>query len=48
MMKVVEGGMNSDFNGGLVLALATNSVAYLGHTSVASLDALRKPTRYMR
>ena len=38
-MQVVEGGMNSDFNGGLVLALATNSAAYLGHTSVASLDA---------
>jgi hypothetical protein len=38
-MQVVEGGMNSDFNGGLVLALATNSTAYLGHTSVASLDA---------
>jgi len=36
-MKVVEGGMNSDFNGGLVLALATNSAAYLGHTSVATL-----------
>ena len=31
--------MNSDFNGGLVLALATNSAAYLGHTSMASLDA---------
>src|SRR5215510_165875 len=38
-MQVVEGGMNSDFNGGLVLALASNSTAYLGHTSVASLDA---------
>jgi hypothetical protein len=38
-MQAVEGGMNSDFNGGLVLALATNSAAYLGHTSVASLDA---------
>ena len=38
-MQVVEGGMNSDFNGGLVLALATNSAAYLGHTSMASLDA---------
>jgi len=38
-MQVVEGGMNSDFNGGLVLALATNSAAYLGHASVASLDA---------
>jgi hypothetical protein len=38
-MQVVEGGMNSDFNGGLVLALATNSAAYLGHTPVASLDA---------
>jgi hypothetical protein len=37
-MKVVEGGMNSDFNGGLVLGLATNSAAYLGHTSVAALD----------
>jgi hypothetical protein len=36
-MKVVEGGMNSDFHGGLVLALATNSTAYLGHTSVAAL-----------
>src|SRR5262245_27994940 len=31
-LQVVEGGMNSDFNGGLVLALATNSAAYLGHT----------------
>jgi hypothetical protein len=38
-MQVVEGGMNTDFNGGLVLALATNSAAYLGHTSVAALDA---------
>jgi hypothetical protein len=37
-MKVVEGGMNTDFNGGLVLALATNSAAYLGHTPVATLD----------
>jgi hypothetical protein len=38
-MQVVEGGMNTDFHGGLVLALATNSAAYLGHTSVAALDA---------
>jgi hypothetical protein len=38
-MQVVEGGMNTDFNGGLVLALATNSAAYLGHTSVATLGA---------
>src|SRR5262245_57732061 len=38
-IQVVEGGMNSDFNGGLVLALASNSTAYLGHTSVPSLDA---------
>src|SRR4029434_9733878 len=37
MMKVVEGGMNSDFNGGLVLALARQSAACLGHTSVTAL-----------
>jgi hypothetical protein len=34
-MHVVEGGMNTDCNGGLVLALATNAAAYLDLISVS-------------
>jgi hypothetical protein len=48
-MKVVERVMNTDFNGGLVLALAANSAAYLGHAGISSLtpfatDAARRVT----
>lgn len=44
--KVVEGGMNSDFNGGLILALASNSAAYFGHSNVHPLNSLPgDPTR---
>jgi hypothetical protein len=35
---VLEGAPNTNFNAGLVLALASNSAAYYQHTSVDSLD----------
>jgi len=35
---VVEGAPNADLNAGLLLALASNSAAYLPHTGIDSLD----------
>lgn len=36
--KVIHGAPNADLNAGLLLAMATNSAAYVAHTDIASLD----------
>ncbi|CAG9613068.1 hypothetical protein BACCIP111899_02263 [Bacillus rhizoplanae] len=36
--KVIEGAANNDFNGGLILALGTNSAAYFSRAEIKSLQ----------
>lgn len=36
--KVIEGAPNSDLNTGVIMAMATNSAAYLPHSGVSSVD----------
>ncbi|WP_257346698.1 electron transport protein [Pseudalkalibacillus decolorationis] len=40
--KVLEGAPNRDLNAGLLIALSTNSAAYLTHTDISSLKAFLK------
>lgn len=41
--RVVEGAPNADLNIGLLLALATNSAAYLGHATLEDIGRFTRP-----